>query len=150
MSSGVRFTSLPEPFEVGRIWQDLEDLICSLQSRLELKEEKYSELAVDVVNRLESGLRGEERQTQLCKLRESWGHIQTLERELRFYLKQLRRLAESSMSRIAEQLGTLNVDSMARAIQVSEMSQTCYERLVEPLFETIVESPDEHTSDSWQ
>jgi hypothetical protein len=150
MSSGVRFTSLPEPSEVGQIWQDLEELIGSLQSRLELKEERYSELAVDVVRRLESGLRGEERQTQLCKLRESWEHIQTLERELRFYLKQLRRLAEGSMSRIAEQLGTLNVDSMARAIQASEMSQTCYERPVEPLFDTIVESPDEHTSDSWQ
>ncbi|KAF5603254.1 hypothetical protein FPCIR_1450 [Fusarium pseudocircinatum] len=150
MSSGVRFTSLPEPSEVGQIWQDLEKLIGQLQSRLELKEEKYSELAVDIVNRLESGIRGEERQAQLCKLRESWKHILTLERELRFYLKQLRRLAESSMSRIAEQLGTLNVDSMARAIQASEMSQACYERPVEPLFDTIAESPDEHTSDSWQ
>ncbi|KAF4418814.1 hypothetical protein FACUT_11685 [Fusarium acutatum] len=148
MSSGVRFTSLPEPPEVGHIWKDLEKLIGSLKSRLELREKEYSELAVDVVNRLESGMHGEERHTQLFKLRESWKRIQTLERELRFYLRQQRRLAESSMSRIAEQLGTLNVDSMARAIQASEMSKACYEKPVEPLFGTITESPQEYTSDS--
>ncbi|EWZ79801.1 hypothetical protein FOWG_16129 [Fusarium oxysporum f. sp. lycopersici MN25] len=144
MSSGACFTSLPEPSEVGQIWQDLEVLIVSLKSRLEHREQKYSELAV------ESGIHGEERQAQLCKIRESWKHIQTLERELRFYLKQQRKLAESSMSRIAEQLGTLNVDSMARAIQASEMSKACYEKPVEPVFETITESPLEYTSDSWQ
>ncbi|ENH72225.1 hypothetical protein FOC1_g10006601 [Fusarium oxysporum f. sp. cubense race 1] len=134
MSSGVCFTSLPEPSEVGQIWQDLEVLIASLKSRLEHREQKYSELAVEVVENLESGIHGEE----------------TLERELRFYLKQQRKLAESSMSRIAEQLGTLNVDSMARAIQASEMSKACYEKPVEPVFETITESPLEYTSDSWQ
>ncbi|PNP76582.1 hypothetical protein FNYG_10001 [Fusarium nygamai] len=150
MSSGVRFTSLPEPSEVGQIWQDLQELIGSLKERLELREEEYSELAVDIVNRLESGMHGEERLTQLCKLRESWKRIQTLERELRFYLRQQRRLAESSMSRIAEQLGTLNVDSMARAIQASEMSKACYEQPIEPLFGTVTESPQEYTSSSWQ
>ncbi|KAM5520662.1 hypothetical protein FOXYSP1_14552 [Fusarium oxysporum f. sp. phaseoli] len=150
MSSGVCFTSLPEPSEVGQIWQDLEVLIASLKSRLEHREQQYSELAVEVVENLETGMQGEERQAQLCKLRESWKHIQTLERELRFYLKQQRKLAESSMSRIAEQLGTLNVDSMSRAIQASEMSKACYEKPVEPMFETITESPLEYTSDSWQ
>ncbi|KLO82272.1 uncharacterized protein FFB20_07933 [Fusarium fujikuroi] len=150
MSSGVRFTSIPKASEVGEIWKDLEELIGSLKSRLERREGEYSELAIDVVNRLESGIQGEERQAQLCKLRESWGHIQTLERELRFYLKQLRRLAESSMSRIAEQLGTLSVDSMARAIRASEMSKAYYEKPVEPLFDTVTESPLESTSDSWK
>ncbi|KAF5566879.1 hypothetical protein FPHYL_3569 [Fusarium phyllophilum] len=150
MSSGVRFTSLPEPSEVGQVWKDLHELIKGLKKRLNLQDEKYSNLAVDVLNRLESGIQGEERRAQLCKLRESWGHLQTLERELGFYLKQQRRLAEGSLSRIAEQLGTLNVDSMARAIQASEMSQACYERPVEPLFDTIAESPDEYTSDSCQ
>ncbi|KAH7258996.1 uncharacterized protein BKA55DRAFT_687284 [Fusarium redolens] len=149
MSSSVRFTSLPEPSEVGQIWQDLEDLIASLKSRLERREHEYSDLAVEVVGKLESGIHGEERQAQLCKLRESWKHIQTLERELRFYLKQQRKLAESSISRIAEQLGTLNVDSMARAIQASEMSKASYESPIKPLFETITESPLEYTSDSW-
>ncbi|CVK85314.1 uncharacterized protein FPRN_06809 [Fusarium proliferatum] len=150
MSSGVSFTSIPEASKVGEIWKDLEELIGSLKSRLERREEEYSELAIDVVNRLESGIQGEERQAQLCKLRESWGHIQRLEHELRFYLKQLRRLAESSMSRIAEQLGTLSVNSMARAIQASEMSSACYEKPVEPLFETVTESPLEYISDSWK
>ncbi|KAH7151502.1 hypothetical protein DER46DRAFT_665493 [Fusarium sp. MPI-SDFR-AT-0072] len=150
MSSGVRFTSVPEPSEVGQIWKDLEVLIASLKSRLDRREHEYSKLAVDVVSHLESGIYGEERQAQLCKLRGSWKHIQTLERELRFYLKQQRKLAESSMSRIAEQLGTLNVDSMARAIQASEMSMACYEKPIEPVFETITESPLEYTSDSWQ
>ncbi|KLP21213.1 Uncharacterized protein LW94_8770 [Fusarium fujikuroi] len=150
MSSGVRFTTIPEPSELGEIWKDLEELIGSLKSRLERRAEEYSELAIDVVNRLESGIQGAERQAQLCKLRESWAHIQTLERELRFYLKQLRRLAESSISRIAEQLGTLSVDSMARAIQASEMSKACYEKPVEPLFDTVTESPLESTSESWK
>ncbi|KAF5580071.1 hypothetical protein FPANT_9466 [Fusarium pseudoanthophilum] len=143
MSSGVRFTSLPEPSEFGQIWDALEKLIERLKERLKLQDEKYSNLALDVLDGLESGIQGEERRAQLCKLRESWGHLKTLEHDLAFYLKQQRRLAEGSLSRIAEQLGTLNVNSMARAIQGSQMSQACYERPVEPLFDIIAESPKE-------
>ncbi|KAF4947178.1 hypothetical protein FGADI_10634 [Fusarium gaditjirri] len=150
MSSGVRFTSLPEPSEVGQIWQDLETLIVDLKSRLKCREREYCELVLDVVDKLESGMHGEERHAELCKLRESWKHIQTIEHNLLFYLRQQRKLAESSLSRVAEQLGSLNVDSMARAIQASEMSKVIYERPLEPMFETITESPLEYTSETWK
>ncbi|KAF4332191.1 hypothetical protein FBEOM_14012 [Fusarium beomiforme] len=109
MSSGIRFTSLPDLSEVGKIWQELEVVISSLKDRLERREHDYSQLAPAVVNNLKDGLGGIERLDQLHKLRVSWHHIQKLERELRFCLKQQRRLLEAGMSRAAEELGNLNV-----------------------------------------
>ncbi|KAI1041112.1 hypothetical protein LB505_005900 [Fusarium chuoi] len=147
MSSGVQFTALPEPSEVGNIWKNLQQLIDDLNKELRQIDEYY-EFAVNDDNHFVSGIRGEEHQAQLSKLHDSMKHTQALERDLRFYLKQQRKLAESSMSRIAEQLGTLNVESMARAIQASEMSKTYYEKPIEPLFETITESPLEYTPNS--
>ncbi|KAI1011851.1 hypothetical protein LB503_004715 [Fusarium chuoi] len=148
MSSGVQFTALPEPSEVGNIWKNLQQLIDGLNKELRQMADEYCEFAVNDDNHFVSGIRGEEHQAKLSKLHDSMKHIQALERDLRFYLKQQRKLAESSMSRIAEQLGTLNVESMARAIQASEMSKTYYEKPIEPLFETINESPLEYTPNS--
>ncbi|KAF4500047.1 hypothetical protein FAGAP_3758 [Fusarium agapanthi] len=148
MSSGVHFTSLPEPSEVGKIWQDLQDLIDDLKVELEDQEKEYAELATEFDSETKAGISDKEFQALRCRVSECWEHLQITRQDQFFYLKQQRRLAEGCLSRIAEQLGTLNVASMLSAIQASNATKAYYENPVKPLFGTITESPHEYTSDS--
>ncbi|KAF5239326.1 hypothetical protein FANTH_9985 [Fusarium anthophilum] len=148
MSSGVHFSSLPEPSEVGKIWQDLQNLIDDLKIELMEQEEEYAELATEFDSETKSGISDKEFQALRCRVSECWERLQTTRQDQFFYLKQQRRLAEGCLSRIAEQLGTLNVASMLSAIQASQTTKGYYENPIQPLFETIAESPHEYTSDS--
>ncbi|KAG5788340.1 hypothetical protein H9Q69_012591 [Fusarium xylarioides] len=150
MSSGVHFTSLPEPSEVGKIWHDLQVLIDDLEVELKYQEKEYSELAVEFDNKGKSGTWGRDLEARRCQLHERWELFQTARHDRLFYLKQQRKLAEGCLSRIAEQLGTLNVASMLSAIQASQATKAYYENPIKPLFETIPESPHEYTSDSYE
>ncbi|KAF5637842.1 hypothetical protein F52700_4544 [Fusarium sp. NRRL 52700] len=143
MSSGVHFTSLPEPSEVGKIWQDLQDLIDVLEKELVDQEEEYAELATEYHSKAKAGIWNKEFQALSCRVSERYEHLQVTRQDKLFYLKQQRRLAEGCLSRISEQLGTLNVASMLSAIQASQTTKDYYEKPIQPLFETITKSPHE-------